>query len=146
MDQRHFYVNGNLDSSRPEDFCYNSLHEAAEAISDGTAEPPSVIYLEPVLKVSRGELICLYRFDESQGKDCTEITWYRKRDGRVLAVSREEPCRRYHLATSDIGSAIEVRVIPRGAYSLAAVEIHHTGTVPIGNRTTIAKLIIEYEG
>lgn len=78
---------------------------------------------EPVLKVFKGEVVCRYKINELQEKDCTEITWYRKRDGRILAVSRDEPCKRYHLMASDIDSEIEVRIIPRGAYSAAAEEI-----------------------
>lgn len=75
-----------------------------------TAQPqfaaaPAFIFKESLLSVN-------YSLDD-EGDDCSELTWFRESDRRILAVSRKNhQCKAIQLTPSEIGSKIGLRIVP----------------------------------
>ncbi len=93
--EKHFRV-------LPEPVCQPEIREAAVSVQD------QMLCLSYVLEKENQRLL------SGSQTDISQVIWYRKQDGFVLAMNAEgeAPCLVYHLKFSDAGSTIAARILP----------------------------------
>lgn len=107
----------------------HGVHGVCTVLSLGVVSAQPSLAAVPDFTIQDGTITFNYKLTSLKSEDCSDITWYRSSDQRVLAVSRELPCRNYRLVPSDIGSSIEVCIVPNVRISRGTESYRYTSRV-----------------